>query len=874
MQKPSYEEVLRELETTKAELRELKANTEELNRVKEHLRVSEERYRTVFEYTGTAMIVIDEEMIITMANHKLEEITGYEHEESFKRRKWTEVVVPEDIGRMMEYHKKRRTDPASVPNEYEFRLSDKNGNVRDLLLTATMIPGSGDSLVSLVDITRVKKSERALRESERRYRELFENATDLVFTIDLEGTFTSANHSALSTFGYSEDDILKTNIRDLIDPEWVQFGMEKLAGKRSLATASDRYELLARTSDGKPVWVELSTRLIREADRSVGIQGIARDITERKHHEKELRESEQRFKETADLLPGIICEIDTDMKLTYVNEMGLTSFGFTQEDYTQGVSVWNLVPEHDHERFKQDVYNVTHGDFGNPKLYELLRKDGSPLQLIINSAPILLNNTITGIRSCLIDISDRIRAEKRLRESEERFRSIYTGSPIGIALYDTSGTLLDHNGSFERMFKSTELPAHLFSVPGIDPGIESKLHPGTPFNTETSLLPTAEETGGKRWFEWYISSIGTTSTEASMYLVQVQEITSRKEAQEARLQQEREATARAEAIVAGLRKELREKTSFHNIVSRSPEMKQIFNILPEVAQAAATTLITGDSGTGKELIARSLHELSPRKKAPFIAINCSALPDSLLESELFGYKAGAFTDAKKDKPGRFAIAGKGTVFLDEIGDISMAMQVKLLRVLQEKVFEPLGSTQPEPTNARVIVATNKNIAELVAQGTFREDLFYRINVVNIKLPPLKKRRCDIPLLCDHFIELFNNRYEKSIKGITESALQLLLAHDFPGNIRELENIIEHAFIFCKDPVIDTIHLPVPFRERCNTPQGTAFAGIESLEELEHLYIKSLLNECEGNKTKVARRLGIHKATLFRKLKVLGIESED
>ncbi len=870
----SNDKLLHDLESARSELRKLQAATEELNRVKEELRESEERYRAVFEYTGTAMVAIDNDMTITMANHKLEEFTGYTPEEIIRKHKWTEFVVPDDADRMKEYHAKRRTDPQSVPNEYEFRLTHRDGTIRDMFLNATMIPGSEKSLVSFVDITRLKHSERALRESERRYRELFENATDIVFTTDLEGNYTSANFSALKTFGYSVDDITRTNIMQLIDPSYHRMVMEKLADKRSHTSSSDRYELLARTRDGKPVWIELSTRIIREADRSVGIQGIARDITERKIHEEQLRESQERFKETADLLPGIICEIATSLKLTYVNEMGLTSFGFTHEDFDRGVSVLDLVPEYDHERFRQDVYNVTHGDYGNPKLYELFRKDRTKLQLIINSAPIVKGKEVVGIRSCLIDISDRVRAENQLRESEERFRSVYTCSPIGIALYDTAGKLIDHNESFSRMFSGMQppvFPDSLFTATGIDETNRRRLQHGTPVNAECEITADRDPSATRRWFEWYLSSIGLPGAQPSIYLAQVQDITARKEADEARLQKERDATARAEALVAGLRRELREYTGFNNIISRSPEMKRIFDILPEVAQATATVLVNGDSGTGKELIARSLHELSDRKEKPFIAINCSALPDNLLESELFGYRAGAFTDAKKDKPGRFALAEGGTIFLDEIGDISPAMQVKLLRVLQEKVYEPLGATQPVKANVRVIAATNKNLGEMVDRSTFREDLYYRINVVTIHLPPLKERRCDIPLLCNHFIERFNARYDKKIRTLSEEALQLLMAHDFPGNIRELENIIEHAFIFCKADIIDSIHLPSSFKERCGNSDAAVFAGIKSFDELERMYVKSVLNECGGNKVATAERLGIHKATLFRKLKLLGIQ---
>lgn len=839
--------------------------------IKEALSESENRYRAAFEYTGTAMLVIDKDTTILMANHKLEEITGYAHEESLKRRKWTEVVVPEDVERMMEYHRKRRCDPESAPAEYEFRLIDRNGNKRDMLLHVSLIPETEKSLVSLVDISYLKQTERALRESERRYRELFENANDIIYTIDCEGNFTSANISALTTYGYTEEDILKTNIRQLIDPSYLDIALRSISDKMSLAAAT-RYELLTRTREGRPVWVEVSTRIIREADRTVGIQGLARDITERKMYEERLQESISRFKETADLLPGIICEIDTSLKLTYANELGLTFFGYTHDDFERGISVMDIVPEYERSRFMEDVFNITHGDFGNPKLYELVRKDGCAMQLIINSSPIVKNGTITGIRSCLLDISDRIRAEQNLRESEERFRSVFDSSPIGIALFNAEGRLLSANDSFTKMISAGTTPPDqtLARLSGISTAEQTQLKNGIAIIVETTVNALHRGHECTMTLEWHLSTITASRPEAYLFLAQIEDITSRKQAHEAHLQQERAATARAEARVAGLQRQLQEQTQCHTMVSRSPAMKQIFDILPEVSQAAATVLIIGDSGTGKELIAHSLHELSNRKSKPFIAINCSALPDNLLESELFGYKAGAFTDAKKDKPGRFALAEGGTIFLDEIGDISPAMQVKLLRVLQERVYEPLGATTPVKTDVRVIAATNKNISKMVHEGTFREDLFYRINVVTVELPPLRERRCDIPLLCTHFIERFNLRYNKSILGLTEQARELLLAHEFPGNIRELENTIEHAFIFCKDSWIDTEHLPVPIKNRAGTTDTTLFARIKSFDELERMFLKSVLSSCNDDKNRAADRLGIHKATLFRKIKQFGL----
>jgi PAS domain S-box-containing protein len=496
----SKTQLLRELEQLRTQVREFKKQERKLlQQSKNALQASEEKYRTAFEWTGTAMMVIDEDTMISMANHKAEEVTGYPAEEVNERRKFPEFIVEEDLDRMLEYHKKRRIDPDSVPHEYEFRLKHKNGSVRDILINVSMIPGSRKSLVSLIDITERKKIER-----------------------------------------------------------------EKLEKARAAAE----------------------------------------------------------------------------------------------------------------------------------------------------------------------------RAKKR---------------------------------------------------------------------------------------------------------------------------------------AAGLKKEIIRLSSCGDMVSRHPQMKKIFDLLPEVAQTSATVLVTGESGTGKELVARSLHELGSHREGPFMAINCSALPDNLLESELFGYKAGAFTDAKKDKPGKLALADGGTVFLDEIGDLSPAIQVKLLRVLQEKSFEPLGGTASVSADVRVITATNRDLAGLIREGRFREDLYYRIKVLHIHLPPLRERRSDVPLLCDHFIELFNDRYKKAIAAVSDEVSAALLAYEFPGNIRELENILEHAFIFCKGETIEMDHLPPELGGEEKEGEGLAtLAGVKNFQELEKLYIESVLAETGGNKTLAAKRLGIHKATLFRKLKQLGI----
>jgi PAS domain S-box-containing protein len=463
------------------------------------------------------------------------------------------------------------------------------------------------------------------------------------------------------------------------------------------------------------------------------------------------RESEQRVKETAEMLPCIICESDLDFCFTYANKRGLETFGYSREEFDRGIMMSQVLLEEDRPRAEQDIKNVLAGDFGNPAEYKLKSKNGKIIDLLVNTAPIIKDGLPCGLWFCGIDVTER------------------------------------------------------------------------------------------------------------------------KNAQEATLHNAQEAAQKAQALVAGLRKELLHNATFESMVSRSPGMRKIFDILPEIAQSNATVLVLGESGTGKELIARTLHELSPRKKGPFLAINCSALPDTLLESELFGYKAGAFTDAKKDKPGKFALAEGGTLFLDEIGDVSPVVQAKLLRVLQEKTYEPLGATKSVKANVRIVAATNRNLMEMIKKGEFREDLFYRINVLSIKLPPLRERRGDIPLLCSHFIGIYNIRYEKEVKEISKDALDLLLAYDFPGNIRELENIIEHAFVFCKGAALLVEHLPEEFRHA--SPEGndlSALGGIADFEKLEKMYLQNILKETGNNKLQAAKRLGIDRSTLFRKMKKLGI----
>jgi transcriptional regulator with PAS, ATPase and Fis domain len=307
-------------------------------------------------------------------------------------------------------------------------------------------------------------------------------------------------------------------------------------------------------------------------------------------------------------------------------------------------------------------------------------------------------------------------------------------------------------------------------------------------------------------------------------------------------------------------------------------MKRLFDMLETISGSDTTVLVEGESGTGKELFARAIHALSHRHKGPLTVVNCGALPDTLLESELFGYKAGAFTDAKQDKPGRIALANGGTLFLDEIGDISQALQVRLLRVLQEKSYEPLGGVRPQNADVRIVAATNKNLERLVKAGDFREDLYYRINVAKVTIPPLRDRKEDIPLLVDHFIRKFSHLNGKDIQTVSEEVLSILMAHQFPGNIRELENIMEYATVVCRNQRIETVHLPDHLQKEAradNRDTGKAAAPQTlSMQEYEKELIYSTLEKNRWNRTATAAELGVHPTTLWRKIKRLGIVDQE
>ena len=323
-----------------------------------------------------------------------------------------------------------------------------------------------------------------------------------------------------------------------------------------------------------------------------------------------------------------------------------------------------------------------------------------------------------------------------------------------------------------------------------------------------------------------------------------------------------------------LRTEVQARDRFQNIIGQSESMQRVLEITAQVADLPANVLIEGESGTGKELIARAIHQSSSRASGPFVAVNCAAIPENLLESELFGYVRGAFTDARKDRRGLFQEASGGIIFLDEISEIPLALQAKLLRLLEDKEVRPLGANQSEKIDARVVSASNRNLADQVQNGKFRQDLYYRLNVIRIELPALRQRSQDIPLLVNHFVNKFAVGANRTVDGVTADAMAALKAYEWPGNIRELEHTIERAVLLGKGPVIGMEDLPPAMVKKADLGilmvQG--IAKQLTLADLEREYIGKVLESTQGNKTEAAKLLGVDRTTLYRKLEEYKIKA--
>ncbi len=618
----------------------------------------------------------------------------------------------------------------------------------------------------------------------------------------------------------AQDYLIKGKISPDIVVRAVRYALERKVIEESLRKAHD--DLERRVQE-------------RTADLQAANARLTREIAERTRAEGALVQSERKWRNLFETSADAVIIASTDASSIEINRAGLNLFGFDEDDLS-GLSSRTIF--HDPADWPLFIKQIDRQ--GSVRDYEVMleRKDGTPLDCLISAGVIRDGSgAMTGYQGIIKDITTRNRfVEKSLNSVAD-----------GVFITDTSGRITYFNAAAEKILGIARKDAlkHPFAevvyrgkkkvsplIRSCSTGLEA-LDQEDEFITR-ALVPVPVSVS--------VSHISDASGKGIGCVVAFRDLTT----------------------IVELKKEIDEKYTFLDIVSKNRKMQEIFDILPAIAESDSTVLIEGKSGTGKELFARGIHDLSPRKNGPFVAVNCAAIPETLLESELFGYVKGAFTDATRDKPGKFAAAEGGTILLDEIGELAKPLQVKLVRILEQRRYEPLGSVVSKNLDVRVVTSTNRDLSMEVGIGNFREDLFYRINVIRIMLPELRERRDDIPLLVNHFIKKLSLRMGKPLQTISGDVMDVLMSYDFPGNVRELENIIERMLVVSSGGVISRRHLPKELVRE--DPEDDDYVSYkDEIEGSERKMIQEVLIRYKGNRNLAARALNINRTTLWRKM---------
>jgi len=658
-----------------------------------------------------------------------------------------------------------------------------------------------------------------------------------------EGRFAYVNRHLLNLLGLENIDALlgkpvwETAVTD--DRALVRSRYLKLERHRILP---ERYTYRAEGGNGSTVCLEVATSRI-EVDGKVAELASIVDVSALKAAEAALSETKNRYRTVLDEIEDGFGEIDLTGKVTFCNESFNRIYGYPKAELI-GLDYRSYL-DRETAREVYKAYNRVYvtGIPNKGYAYEIICKDGRR-RIIENSISLKKDREgqPVAFRSVVRDITDRRRAAEELSRHRSRLTAIFSSVRDAIITVDTDMRVIEANKAVK-------------SICGMDSDdITGKIFKDVHNSCNKSCHILLRETLDRK------EPIREYRIECRSGKVAVVNCSPLKGADGRFLGAVM--VSRDISRLNELEKELKERHQFHNIIGKSVKMQGIYGLVEDLANIETTVLITGESGTGKELVAKAIHNSGNRAFETFVAVNCSALTENLLESELFGHVKGAFTGAVKDKDGRFMIANGGTILLDEIGEISPQIQVKLLRVLQEKEFERVGDTTPLKVDVRVIACTNRDLEELTRQRLFREDLYYRLKVMEIKLPLLRERREDIPLLVDHFCQLLNKRFRKQIQGVSDEVLSVLMNYHWPGNVRELEHAMERAWVLCRGQSIALAHLPPEIVESLRNRKAHASADSDS--EIENMI--RALERTDWNKAKAARLLGVDRSTIYRRIR--------
>jgi PAS domain S-box-containing protein len=842
-------------------------------RAEEALRENEEKFRRTFDQSpiGASMVGLDSAFL--RVNEAFCRITGYREDELLGMT-YLEITHPDD--RALNVGQTNRLLSGEIDRfEFDKRYIHKDGHVVWISLSAGLVRDSEGRPLYLLpiiqDITARKLSEEALAKTKARLDSLLTSSPAVIYSRALGGdhaiTFISENIKDL--MGYDPQDFSDDAgfwLSKMHPEDAGNFAAGIDAGMRQGVYAR---EYRMQGDGGAYRWVRDQFRLVRgPGGRPLEIVGYVTDVTDRLLIKDALQKSEARYRAIVDDQTELVCRFNPDGALTFVNEAYARYFGKTKEELL-GTRVMPMVPEADWTRIKDHLLRLSPENPVETIEHRLLMPGGEVRwQQRIDRAFFDASGELVEFQSAGRDITERINTEQEMRkifEEKEDLRlnleAVFRSIPDAIITVDTN----------MRVIQTNRALVDICCIAGeICPGEELSVNAGRCKRACFEVLRTTLRTR-KPVMEYRVECLG--QTPGKVVVINSSPLLDREHKFAGAV-----LVIRDISRLADLEKRLTELHSHRGIIGKSKVMRDIYDVLGNLSEVDSTVLITGESGTGKELIADALHYGGPRAKGPLIKVNCSALSESLLESELFGHVRGAFTGAIREKVGRFEAAEGGTIFLDEIGDISPRIQLNLLRVLENKEYERVGDSKTRRANVRVLAATNVNLREKIRQGLFREDLYYRLKVMVIHLPPLRERTEDIPLLTEYFLNSFRAAFGKNITRASEEVMRVFMTHPWPGNVRELKYALEHACILCPGGEIVTAQLPPELL----VPPGAFSPGpasrpkdLDAAERpprgLGKEKILEALARAGDNRAKAARLLGVHRRTLYRNMEKFAIK---
>jgi PAS domain S-box-containing protein len=824
------------------------------------------------ERVTDAFVSLNDVWQFTFVNAKAAELFGRPAGELLGKHLWDSL--PDGFGQQSRraYYKALTEQRPATVEEY----SPASGR----WIEGRIYPSASGLSIFFTDVTERKRSE----ESRARLASVLEATDDLVAFADAAGTLLALNAAGRRMLALPQGAAPPGTLIQLLPPRLERRYVDEWL-PAALAHGAWRGEAALPAFDGSERPVSISLLAQRRPDGSPGfLSVVARDLSPQRLLEGKVRESEERYRTILENAPEAVVIFDAGAhRFVDCNQVALQLFGLGRDE------MMTLGPEDLSPLMQPD--GRTSADAAREKLDQAIRgarpvfewthrtARGTEfpcevrLVRLPGDAPVL-------IRGSIVDISERKRAEEALRESESRFRQIaetihdvfWIGSPdLEEFLYVSPAFEEIWGRSRREVYRSASTWNEAIHPDDGGPALRAPSDAGVMDNTYRIIRPDGEI----RWIRERGFPIVEPTGEARRMVGIAEDVTELKETEAELLESRRrleEALLNTEDRVVQLEEQVRERARFGTIVGKSPAMQEVFRRLRLAGQSPVNVLITGESGTGKEMCARTIHDQGARKNRPFIAVNCSAIPEALLESELFGHVRGAFTGAIRDKTGLFESAQGGTLFLDEVGDMPPALQVKVLRALQEREIRRVGDEKPVKVDVHLITATNRNLRELLASGAMREDFYYRIRVFEIRLPPLRDRKDDVPLLVSHFVEEFAVAKRKKVRGIAADAMRFLMSYPWPGNIRELRNAVEHAFVTVAGDSIRLSDFPASLQSPAAGAPAAKAAGGEAEDEPdpERRRIEEALKKAGGHRGKAAKLLGCSRVTLWKRLRRLGL----